>query len=999
MIKLRTTLLSLAILIGLSSLFAVEPNLAKGKSAEASRYADSIYKTLSLKERIAQLIVPCVTPGKGESSLASVRNLIGMQKCGGLIFSGASLDATAACINLAEEIAKVPPLISVDGEWGLAMRIPDSPKFPQNMALGAITDYRLIYDYGREMARECRLLGVDIDYAPVADVNSNPQNPVIGTRSFGEDPERVAKAVTSFSLGLEDGGVMAVAKHFPGHGDTDADSHKALPVIKHSKGRIDSIDLVPFKEFINAGCSGVMTGHLSIPSLDASGTAASMSNKITTGLLRDKLGFEGLIVTDGLGMAGALKTGENPGVSALKAGADILLYPTDTKGMIAAILSAVNSGEISKKTIEERCKKVLRYKYYLNALEKAKLKGEALKNAINSPEAEALVRKLVAASITVIKNNDNILPIGNLESNSIGVVNIGAKSENDFTETCRHYANVNAYFSMGESFTPQTLTKIGSNDIVVAAVYNDKATSREVLEQLSKSCKQLIAVFMLNPYKLQKFSTSLKNCKAIVLAYNNASNERVCAAEALFGGIAVNGKLPVNIKGVAPLGKGYSYPKSRLGFTSPAAEGMQPWLADSINTIVKQGLTSGAFPGCQVLVAKNGNIVFDKSFGKLTAKQEKKVDNQTIYDLASVSKAVGTLPAIMKLYDEGKLNLDSKIGDIITEITDSAKQEITIRELLYHETGMPASLDMYETMIDSLSYTGKLFRRRPDKSHSIKVQRNLYGNNSAKLRTDILKTTKSKDFPIEMADGMFVGPMTTDTIMHRIYDIPLKGNKDYRYSCLNFCLLMDIEQRINGKNHDDYLSEEILGPIGAYNTGYRPTTWSESSRIAPTEHDTFLRKQTLRGYVHDELAAFSGGVQGNAGLFSTAEDVAKICQMWLNGGKYGDKQILSGETVELFTKDKSPNSRRGLGFDKPDIEDPDNSPTCEEAGAGVYGHLGFTGTVFWVDPEEDLIFVFLTNRVNPTRENSAFNKLNIRPKLFSLVYKSLNREKPVDTGK
>ena len=984
---MKNTIILLAALAAMSANAAV-PNIERNSSA-ADRWADSVYSALTPRQRVGQLVVAGVMPD-GEHAAASVRRLVGKDGCGGLIFGRGSLEGTADATRLAEKLSDVPPLITLDGEWGLSMRIADTPRFPNNMALGAISDYRLLYDYGNEVARQCRLMGIDVNFAPVADVNTNPKNPVIGWRSFGEDPDRVAKAAVAYSLGLEDGGVQAVAKHFPGHGDTETDSHKALPLINHTRQQLTSCDFVPFRSFVDAGCSGIMVGHLSVPALDPSGTAASMSRPITEGVLRGELGFEGLVYTDGLGMQGAKVDGQSQAVAALKAGADVLLYPSDANATINSVCRALENGSIDEKLIADRCKRVLKYKYLLHSNDTISLNNARLKAEINSPQAKALVKKLAAASVTVIRNNGNILPIGGLAGKKIAVVNIGAKKDNDFMRTCRHYADVSEHFTMGEPFSAATLRKINDADVVIAAAYNDNAACRSAMAQLAKTSRPLVGVFVMDPYKMQKFAASVAEMDAVVLAYEDIPEERVSAAEALFGGIKVDGRLPVSLEGIAPAGTGYNLPKTRLGFTSPVAESMAPWLPDSIDALVNEGLRTGAFPGCQVLVARNGNIVFDKAYGKLTA-HGTPTDMRTVYDLASVSKALGTLPGIMKAYDTGKIRLDEKIGRLIPEIADSAKKEITVRELLYHESGMPPALNMFNVMFDTLTYTGKLTTRRPDARHRIKVQKNVYGNNTAKLRKDITSRVRTDEFPVEAAKGIFTGQAAYDTIMRRIYDIPLRKNKEYTYSCLNFCLLMNIEQRLTGKAHDCYVHDEIFAPLGAYRTGYRPTEWSELHGIAPTEHDTFLRRQTLRGYVHDETANFSGGVQGNAGLFANADDVAKICQMLLFGGKYGDARVLSKKTVDLFTKSKSPTCRRGLGFDKPDMDNPDYSPTCEEAGASVFGHLGFTGTVFWVDPEEQLIFVFLTNRVNPTRDNAAFNSLSIRPRLYSLVCRSLTR--------
>lgn len=988
------TIIALALIAAVGYAGAVTPNLEKKEGRAAVRWADSVYNALTERQRVSQLVFPTINPKGGASSKAAIKKAVATDACGGLLFSEGTLAEYSEMIAYAQSLAKVPLLITFDGEWGLSMRIKGTPRFPKNMALGAITDYRLLYDYGHEMARECKLLGVDVNFAPDADVNSNPSNPVIGTRSFGEDPQRVAKAVTAYSLGLEDAGVQAVAKHFPGHGDTDVDSHKALPTVTHSRAGLDTTDFVPFREFIGGGCSGVMVGHLNVPALDASKAPASMSKKIISGVLREELGFEGLVYTDALAMKGAVDPKDrNSALAALDAGADVLLNPITPAKAIDAIMEALKSGRISAKAIEEHCKRVLRYKYLLG-LGRDRFTGSvsALEGAISSSEAEALIQRLANASVTVIKNDKDILPIGNLTDLRAAVINIGAKSGNTFMNTIGHYIAVEPHYTLGEAFSGASLKKINDNGIIIAAVYNDNATTRQCFEQLvNGATKPVVAVFFINPYKLSKFAGALAKVSSIVLGYEDIVPEQSAAAQALFAGIDVSGRLPVNIKGIAKCGAGISYKKTRLGFSSPVAEGMASWLADSLNSVINDAVRDGAMPGCQLLVARNGNIVYDRSFGRLSSlPSSAKVNRQTAYDLASVSKATGTLGGVMKAYDLGLFNLDDPITRFIPEITDTAKQDITVRKLLYHETGMPASLNMYDMMFDPDTYTGKLVIGRRDKKHPVKIYNRAYGSATAKLRKDILKRTESESFPIEAANGLFVGEETYDSVMTRIYNIPVLSKK-YRYSCLNFCLLMDIEQRLTGRRHDEFVKSEIFGPLGAYRTGYRPHASIGIDNVPPTEKDTYLRKQTVHGYVHDELSAFSGGVQGNAGLFASADDVAKYCQMLLNGGSYGDKRILSEQTARLFTSDKSPTCRRGLGFDKPDMADPDSSPTCEEASKEVFGHLGFTGTVFWVDPSKDLIFVFLTNRVNPTRDSVKFNRLNLRPHLFSIVNRAVEQ--------
>lgn len=929
------------------------------------KWVDSVYNTLNLRDCVAQMVFPNVAPNQGAESKAAVRRFVENNHVGGLLFSKGSLTQYAELIRYAQSISKVPLMITFDGEWGLAMRIEGTTQFPKNMTLGAISDPKVLYDYGREMARQCKLLGVNVNYAPVLDVNSNPSNPVIGTRSFGEDPHRVAMLGTAYAKGLEEGGVLSVAKHFPGHGDTSTDSHKAKTTVTHTMAQLDSVDLVPFKQYIKAGCSGVMTGHIHLPYADNSQFPASLSHNITTGLLREKLGFKGLVFTDALAMKGAKVEGKNNAVLALKAGADVLETSSSPIADIDAIVAAVKKGEISESRIEESCKRILAYKYRLGlaGLELTEVNG--LKDKINSDEADAINRRLTASSITIARDKDDILPITKLESTSIALVNIGAGADNQFAQTCSRYAKIERFHTAGELFGQTNLAKIKSHDIVIAAVYSDSQASRNILNQL-KDVSNLVSVFFITPYKVNKFDACLAGAKAIVVAYDNNLLSQDYAAQALFGGIAVSGKLPVDLPGIAPLGAGKSYGKVRLGYTTPFAKGMRQTLADSLDRIVSKLIADGGMYGCQLLVAKDGDVIYDKCFGHTSAAGHK-VTPATVYDLASVSKATGTLPGVMKAYDMGLFELDDFMSQYVPGLRVEGKDSLRVKEFLFHETGMPASLNMFDVMIDPDSYTGKLITVRPDKTHTIKIQKKAYGHRNAKVRNDI----------------------TYDSIMQRIYDIDLRQTKKYNYSCLNFCLLMDMEQRLTGIAHDRFVTDSIFAPLGAYTVCYRPSTHHALINIAPTERDNFLRRKLVHGDVHDELAYFSGGVQGNAGLFANADDLAKLCQMWLNGGEYGGRRYLSKETVDLFTMTKSPTCRRGLGFDKPDCENPDNSPTCEEADASVFGHLGFTGTVFWVDPANGLIFVFLTNRVNPTRDTPIFNKSQIRPELFRQVYRAL----------
>ena len=944
--------------------------------ATATAWADSVYESMNERQRVAQLFVPRLDIADNSSGRQQLVRMVDAGVGGFLLGKGSIADYNAL-ITLAQSEARVPLLVTLDGEWGLSMRVKGTPRFPYNMGLGAIADERLLYDYGREVARECRTMGIQVDFAPVLDVNSNPLNPVIGYRSLGEDPQRVACLGVAYSRGLESGGVLSVAKHFPGHGDTSTDSHKALPTIDHSRGKLDEVDLLPFDRYIKAGMSGIMVGHLCVPALDKSGTPASMSAPVITSLLKEQMGFNGLVFTDALAMKGA-DSHDNNCVRALLAGADVLLGSGAPLSDLEAVLKAVESGRVPRDVIEARCKKMLRYKYLLGLSVKPRaLSTDEVTSIINAPEAEDVNRRLSAASVTAVRNDANLLPVADLRKNTIAVVSLGAKANNEFAVTCARYADVDNYVAPDGSLTASQISAISSHDIVVVGIFSDNEAARRSMAKLD-GLKNVIPVFFINPYKMGKFAASLKHHATLLTAYDDTPLLREYGAQAVFGGIPLTGRMPVNVKGVTNLGDGVDIPQTRLGFFSPAAVGVDNSLTAAVDRIVDDALANGAFPGCQVMVVKGNDVIIDKCYG-LTTKGGTPVTCGTLYDVASMSKAVGTLAGLMKAYDEGLIDVDARFGDYVADADTTAVGDLSLRQLLYHESGLTA-LNMYKLMMDTATYTGPVTSRKRVTPYTVLIENGVYGNADARLRSDITSPCPHGEMDIAIGRDLYVGYNTYDSIMAAIYAI-VPGAPNYRYSCLNFCLLMAAEEVATEIDHEQWVDLEVFKPLGACNTMYRPVDGGVPlERIAPTEHDRFLRRQTMHGYVHDELASFSGGVQGNAGLFSTAFDVAKYCRMLLNGGSYGGVPILKPATVDMFTTSRSKSGRRGLGFD---IKKADgNRPE-------MYGHTGFTGTCFWVDPKNEIVFVFLSNRVNPSRDNKAWNDANVRDRLLRAVYDNL----------
>ena len=968
-----------------------------------NEWVDSVFNSLSADARIGQLIVAAVTPSGNEATRDLVRRLVTQNLVGGLIYENSSMADQADVTNLAQSLATVPLMITIDGEWGLGMRLKEVPNFPRNLILGAIDDDILLYNYGREVARQCRRMGIQVNFAPVLDVNDNPLNPVIGNRSFGESPELVARHAIAFGRGLEDGGVMAVGKHFPGHGSSSEDSHKTLPVINKTMQEINTCELVPFRRFIEAGLSGILTAHLLVPAIDGGTAPTSLSAGCVNDVLRDQLNFDGLIFTDALNMKGATQLLKGSAcVNALLAGNDVLLMPENISDEIAAVKAAVSNGELSQNVIDERCKKILRYKYALGLTSRQHVNTSNLANDVNSQQAEVLRRQLTAGSITVIKNNDNILPIHNLQSRHIAVATIGNEkgTASKFTRRCADYAEVKR-FDLAKAGSAANLAEQlhdGHFNTIIVEVGEDNAENRTALETVAKKCKNIVAVLTCKPYDIKNYGKVItnKHVKAVVLTYENSTLAEDYAAQTIFGGNAAGGNLPISLafegkKTRYEAGDGIHYDVTRLGYSIPAEVGLDNRLSAQIDSVCRLGVQQHAFPGCQVIVARHGKVVYKGSFGAINYGDPVKVDDNTLYGLASVSKATGTISGVMKAFDDGKFRLDDKASQYIPGLRDGDKEDITFRDLLYHETGMPASLNMWYMMMDPNSYSGDLIAGAEDANHTVKIMNGAWGHKDAKMRTDILSKVKTDKFNIAIADGLWGGRVTYDSIMNRMYHAKL-GKKKYLYSCCNFSLLADAVQRMTHSPLNYYVNNYIFAPLGAYHTMYRPLSKFSRDEIAYTEVDTYLRRQHIHGYVHDELAAFSGGVQGNAGLFSNANDLAKLFQMWLNGGTYGGVRLLKASTVETFMTQKSPNSHRGLGFDKPVVGDPDASNTCAEATPETFGHTGFTGTCFWVDPKNDMFYIFLSNRVCPTRNNPNFGRISARSHIQSLIYKAIRDE-------
>jgi len=956
------------------------------------QWVDSVFEGLSDDERIGQLFMIIADPSMESFNMNKLIKLVNEQKIGGILFQKGDPDGQVRVTNRLQREARTPLFVALDGEWGLSMRLSNTTRFPKNMMLGAIADLDMIEQYGEEVGRQCREMGIHINFAPTIDVNSNPRNPVIGIRSFGEDPEAVANRAVAYARGLESAGVMAVAKHFPGHGDTNNDSHHALPTIQHDKTRLNEVELYPFNRFIRSGFAGMMVAHLNIPALGTNGRPSSLSREVVTGLLRDRLGFRGLCFTDGLAMKG-VEAGNNQSiaVSALKAGNDILLGPVNPEKEIEAVKQAVRRKELNMADLNRSCLRILCYKYIAGLNRFRPLSTTNLDERLNTPHAAWLNAKLNAEAITVVKNNDLILPLKQLNTKRIAAVAIGGDPDNDFHTTLNKYDAVDCYtldVKAGDLERKRLFDRLNNYDVILCSIHQSQA--REIPELLNlANTKELIYVFFTVPYQCAYFRTSAANAQAMLVAYEPTPLAEQYAAQALFGGIPAKGALPVSIPNMYPAGTGLRTEKTRLGFHEPGEVNINPYKLLAIDTIVWEGLDGRAYPGCQVLVAKDGMVIYNKSFGYYDYTQNKEVTQNTVYDLASVSKVTGTLLAVLKSYDDGHFLLSDPLSDYIPELQGGDKKDIIIKDLLYHQSGLPATINFFEMAIDKDSYNGSLYSGRKDSNHPLQYDARTYVNTDFRYDPALISKSKKVGFDLEAANNFYINNSFADSIIPCIERARMGTTGRYLYSCVNFILLKIMVERQMNVRMDRFLNAYYYRRLGATTMTYNPLQKMDAEIITPSENEQFIRRQVLRGYVHDEAAAFQGGVSGNAGLFASATDLSKVLQLYLNDGIYGGERYISTKTCTLFTGSKAPHSRRGLGFDKPDVSNSKLSPCGTLAPASVYGHTGYTGTCFWIDPENQLVFIFLSNRTFPSRTNTKLFTLNIRTRIQDAIYRAL----------
>jgi len=829
-----------------------------------SPWADSVFNAMSPEERMGQLFMVAAYSDKGPAHIEKIEDLIKNQKIGGLIFFKGGPMRQAILTNRYQELSKTPLMIAIDAEWGLAMRLDSTIKYPYQMMLGAITDNDLIYQMGADIARQCKRMGIHVNFAPVVDVNNNPKNPVINYRSFGEDRDNVAEKGIAYMKGMQDNRVLANAKHFPGHGDTDTDSHKSLPVIAHSKERLDSLELYPFKKMIKQGLGSMMIAHLYIPAYEQKkNTASTLSKNIVKGLLRDSLGFQGLIFTDALNMQGVSKYFK-PGivdVKALLAGNDILLFPQDVPTAIREIKKAIKKGGITQAEIDTRCKRILKAKEWLQLDDNQSINYDNLYNDLNLRSEALLQRKLVESGLTLVANKSDIIPFKHLDKLNIATVSIGSNygKVTTFQSMLGNYAPMDHYF-IGNRATDNQIAdiieKLGAYNLVITSLHSNtnrpsknfgiKRKSSEIINSILKKTKVVLVGFS-NPYGLSQIE-NLNNLEALLVSYNNNELTQELSAQLLFGGISAKGKLPVTINKEFTSGMGVvTGPPSRLKYVLPEEVGIKSSMLDTIDSIAEFAIREEATPGCQVFIAKNGKIFYQKSFGYHTYDKKLPVTNDDLYDIASVTKIAATISSLMKLQEEGKISIDSTLGYYIAGIDTSEKSQIVIRELLAHQSGLKSWIPFWMETMENVKYNAR---------------KKKYITKRAKYVDNIYAKTPSDFFPTKVAENLYINKNYTDSIMYQLLASPLREEKEYHYSDLGYYFLLQIIEDITGEPLEEYTARNFYTPLGLTKLGFLPKDRFNVQRMIPTEDDKVYRRQLIQGDVHDPRAAMLGGVGG-----------------------------------------------------------------------------------------------------------------------------------------
>ena len=901
-----------------------------------SGWVDSVFNKMSRNEKIAQLFMVPVS-AYSEKEVEDTYFKIKNYGIGGLYISKGGPISVANMINQLQKGSKVPVIIGISAEWGLAQTLDSIISFPKPLisATWENDDSRVAWE--RAIAEQLKILGVQINFAPSIDTKIEEDNFLAG---FGKDNGQIAEMALKFLNVMREENVVGVAK--TNHKiSSDTSSNKVLNVLLKS----------------NAG--GIMVSQ----DLSSYQNRTNLSSKIeTSALQKQRANFEGL------NFFRIQNSGERQNklyrleLSALSEGNDVIITPNEKlKRSIRKIGIKIKSDKEFANQIDESVKKVLRVKFQSGLSKKDTESKSNLLQRLNNPSFKALSLQLYQNSVAVSKNENNLLPILSLTDHSFASLSIGAPGTNEFSKYLNKYVAVEDlnYSSIKDTVE---FDKISADIVFVSLLPSVTKLEKELEQGLNRLCIKKSVVLVHFGYP--RFQGKFQNASAEIVAYENDSIMGSIVPQLIFGAIPATARLPIISKNLGKVESIKTKSLDRLGFSLPENVGVSSTELEKIKLIMREAIDSSATPGCQVLVAKNGKIIFNHSMGYLTYDNVVPVTDETIYDLASVTKVTATLQCVMTLVQNETLDINKKASQYLPELLDTNKKDITIKDILTHQAGLWPYLPFWKQTMSGDSLLKEYYSSAPSLEYPLPVSKNLWAIKS--MKDSLWKWTLNSKM--------------REKRIHRPYD--------YTYSDMGFYIMHHIVEKLMNTPMQEFLTKNIYAPIGATTTGYQPLLKFRSERIAPTENDTLFRKSLLQGYVHDQGAAMAGGIAGHAGLFSTSNDLIKLGQMWLQKGSYGGKQFLKPEVLDIFTSYQFPDSRRGLGWDKP-ASLGWLGPTANFASPKTFGHTGFTGTCIWVDPEFDLVFVFLSNRVNTNMYNNTLIDRNIRTRIQDIIYRSI----------
>ena len=957
-------MLRITLILLLNISFVFSQDIYSSLIQSEKKWVDSVYTSLTLEEKVSQLFINWVSPEQSDFNV--IRKLVEEDKIGGLIFSIGTTNSHIEWLNKFQTIAKTPLLVAMDAEWGPSQRLTDVFAHPWNMTLGAIQDNSLVRDISKRMAEQNKALGIHYNFSPSVDVNNNSKNPIIGNRSFGEDPNNVYLKAKAYIQGHKDAGVFTSIKHFPGHGDTDKDSHKTLPVINGDIKRLNNVELYPFRRLIEDGIAeSIMLAHLSVPALDEK-YPSSLSYKTVNNLLRDDYEFNGITITDALDMKGVLQDPNiNVDLRAFEVGNDIILMSTNVSQGVKLISESFKKGKISESRLSSSVKKILSLKAKSNLKNFKNISTENILSKVNTSKDTLLYSKAMSSAITLVKNTNNILPLTN--NKKYLHVAFGENDRGDHLyDKMNKYLNVDTYTN--DDITPLFI-KTKYDGILISyhgsskSPYASNIIPKEIVEKINSISvnNNVVLNLFLNPYSLNSFK-SIENFESIVIGYQNNMISQEVLADLLFGVSSFKGKIPVS-NNFFKVNHGLTFSKKNIiGFSRPSYEGFDTARLSYLDSIAKNAIDSMMTPGIQMLVSRKGKIVYNKSFGYHTYEKVNKLENNHVFDLSSITKILATMPLVLQEFDNKNISLETNLSELFPKKKLNEKGSISIKEMLSHYARLRPWIPFYEETL----------------------------NRKEKPKSRFYKSNSKSTFSTRVSENLFLKSNYREKIFKSILDSELRDTLEYKYSDLPFYFLKFWFEDLYNKPLNILADEKIFEPLGLKRTMFNPHESISLEEIVPSERDDFFRHSKLHGYVHDEGAAMLGGISGHAGLFSNAYEVAIVLQAMIQKGSYNNQRLFSENSFNTFNYCYycDNDNRSGVGFDKPQVEGKHGS-TFGGVSMNSFGHYGYTGSIAWADPDEEIIFIFLSNRTYPTRENTLLQTSNIRTRAQEIVYKSL----------